>query len=92
MHTPGHGEQLKLRAGRVAWQEIDGETVLLDLAHSRYLGVNAEGTLIWRALAAGTTRGELITQFQEEFGISQARAARDVDAFIADCADRNLLQ
>ena len=76
----------------MAWQEIDGETVLLDLEHSRYLGVNAAGTLVWRALAAGTTRGELIVQLQREFGISEPQAGADVDAFIADCADRNLLQ
>ncbi|MDT5284920.1 MAG: hypothetical protein QOJ20_6115, partial [Mycobacterium sp.] len=41
---------------------------------------------------AGTTRGELIAQLQREFGISDAQAAGDVDSFVADCADRNLLQ
>lgn len=92
MHPQGHGEQLKLREGAVAWQEIDGETVLLDLEHSRYLGVNASGTLVWRALAAGTTRGQLVAQLQREFGISEAQAGGDVDSFIAGCADRNLLQ
>lgn len=92
MHTRGHGEDLKLREGAVAWQEIDGETVLLDLEHSRYLGVNAAGTLMWRALAAGTTRGELIAQLQQEFGITGVQACRDADSFIADCSDRNLLQ
>lgn len=92
MHARGHGEELTLRVGGVAWREIDGETVLLDLEHSRYLGINAAGTLMWRALAAGTTRGELIAQLQREFGISEAHACGDVDSFIADCADRNLLQ
>ena len=92
MHARGHGEELKLREGAAAWQEIDGETVLLDLEHSRYLGVNATGTLIWRALAAGTTRDELVMQLQREFGISEAQAGVDVDSFVVDCASRNLLQ
>jgi hypothetical protein len=92
MHARGHGEELKLREGGVAWQEVDGETVLLDLEHSRYLGVNAAGTLIWRALAVGTTRGELIAQLQREFGIPEAQAGGDVDSFVADCTNRNLLQ
>ncbi len=92
MHARGQDEELKLREGGVAWQEIDGQTVLLDVEHSRYLGINATGTLIWRALVAGTTRCELIAQLQQEFGITQAQASADVDAFIAGCADRNLLQ
>jgi hypothetical protein len=92
MQALGHGEELKLREGGVAWQEVDGETVLLDLEHSRYLGVNAAGTLLWRALAAGTTHDELVAQLKQEFGISEVQACGDVDSFIADCADRNLLQ
>ena len=92
MHAREHGEEFKLREGRVAWQEVDGEIVLLDLEHSCYLGVNAPGALVWRALAAGTTRGELVTQLQREFGITEAQAGTDVDAFITSCANRNLLQ
>jgi hypothetical protein len=92
MQARGHGEELKLREGAVAWREIDGETVLLDLEHSRYIGVNATGTLIWQGLAAGTTRSELIAQLQRKFGISEAQAGGDVDSFIADCTHRNLLQ
>ena len=92
MRAQGHGEELKLREGGVAWQEIDGETVLLDLERSLYLVVNVSGTLMWHALATGTTRGELIAQLQREFGISKEQAGGDVDSFIADCANRNLLQ
>jgi hypothetical protein len=33
-----HGEGLKLRESGVAWREIVGETGLVDLDHSRYLG------------------------------------------------------
>jgi len=56
------------------------------------MGVNASGTRIWSALAAGTTRGELIEQLQRAFGITEAQASADVDAFLADCTSRNLLQ
>ena len=85
-------EELKLREGAVAWQEVDGETILLHVNNSCYMGVNASGTRIWSALAAGTTRGELIEQLQRAFGITEAQASADVDAFLADCTSRNLLQ
>lgn len=92
MTAPGQHDVFILREGAVAWQEVEGEMILLDLENSRYLGVNPSGTLLWRALAGGATRGELSAQLQERFGISAAQADADVDAFLADCADRNLLQ
>ena len=91
MGADGHHEKLKLRDGAVAWQEIDGETVLLDVATSCYLGVNPSGTLLWSALAAGATRGELVERLRRQFEITEAQAAADVDHFLADCARRNLL-
>lgn len=92
MHARRQDEELKLREGAVTWQEVDGETILLDVKSSRYMGVNPSGSLIWAALAAGTNRSKLIEQLQREFGITQAQASADVDAFLADCAGRNLLQ
>ena len=35
---------MRLRDENLTWREIDGETVLLDLAGSKYLTVNAAGT------------------------------------------------
>lgn len=92
MTAPGQDGVMTLREGAVAWQEVEGETILLDLENSRYLGVNASGTVLWRALATGATRGELSARLQREFGISQPQADTDVAAFLADCAGRNLLQ
>lgn len=92
MDPLGQDEELTLREGAVAWQEVDGETILLDVTTSSYLGVNASGSLLWGALAAGTTRRDLTELLQREFGITEAQAVADVDVFLAGCATRKLLR
>jgi hypothetical protein len=83
--------RIKLREGATGWQQVDGETILLDLTASSYLGVNRSGTLLWSALAEGTTRDELIRHLTNTFDIAEDQAGADVDAFLEDCRTRDLL-
>jgi hypothetical protein len=84
--------RVKLREGAVAWQEVDDETIMLDLRTSTYLGVNPSGTVLWSALVKGTTEDELVDRLATTFDISRERATGDVDAFLADCRARDLLE
>jgi hypothetical protein len=83
--------QFKLREGAVAWQQVDGETILLDLTASAYLGANPSGSALWSALAEGATREELVERLCETFDVTKDRAAPDVDAFLRACRDRGFL-
>lgn len=83
--------QVKLRQGAAVWREMDGETVALDVAASDYLGINAAGSALWPALVRGTSRDELGTILQQRFGLDEAAAAADVDAFLSALGDRGLL-
>jgi len=74
--------QVQLRTGQLSWREFDGETVLLDLAASKYLMVNAAGTVLLKHLVGGCTRDDLVTALVDAFGIPAAQAAADVDAFV----------
>lgn len=40
-------------ATQVAWREIDGETVLVDLRRSLMVAVNGSGGRLWRAIQEG---------------------------------------
>lgn len=91
MNAGAANDRIKLREGAIAWQQVDGETILLDLTASSYLGVNRSGTLLWSALAEGTTRNELIRRLTNTFSIAEDQAAADVDAFLEDCRTRDLL-
>ena len=86
------GIQVKLREGAASWREIDGETILLDLDSSKYLGLNRAGTVLWPAIVQGSSRDALVAKLAAEFDLETERAAVDVDAFIAACRERNLLE
>ena len=86
------GSRIKLREGAASWREIDGETILLDLESSKYLGLNRAGTVLWPAIVHGSSREELIERLVAKFDLETEVASRDVDAFIAACRDRNLLE
>ena len=83
--------ELKLRGQGVAWTDVDGEIVALDETSAEYLAANAAGGLLWRALAEGSTRDELVAKLAAEYGLTPERAAADTDAFIAALRERDLL-
>lgn len=82
---------LRLRADDVEWREIDDEIVLLDGRQATYLSTNGSGTLLWRALAAGATREQLVTTLVDAYGIDERRATADADDFVAALSSQGLL-
>ena len=84
--------QLKLRGDGVAWTDVDGEIIALDEASAQYVSANQAGGLLWRALAGGATRDELVVKLAEEYGLTTERATADTEAFIAALKERGLLQ
>jgi hypothetical protein len=82
---------LKLREDALVWREIDGEVVAVDVDASTYLGANLSGTLLWRLLADGASRDELVDALVEGFGIDVDRARADTEAFLASLSARSLL-
>ena len=83
--------ELRLKTGSLAWRHVEDEVIAVDLRSSTYLSAAGSGALLWEALAGGTTRDLLVDLLTGEFGVERDRAAADVDAFIADLADRELL-
>lgn len=83
--------KITLRKGDIAWREIDGELVAVDTRSSTYLSANGTGTALWRALADGTTREELVASLVGEYELDERRATADVDAFIAQLQEHGLL-
>jgi hypothetical protein len=84
--------ELKLRAEGLKWRQMEEEVVALDVESSTYVSANASGTLLWEALAEGTTRDALVDRLVEKFGIDRDQAGADVDEFVADLRARGLLQ
>ena len=85
-------EHLRLRPDAVAWREVDGEVIALGLESSTYFGTNSSGSLLWKRLAEGTTRAELVGELVAAFDLEPSRAEADVDAFLDHLRKRGLLQ
>jgi hypothetical protein len=83
--------ELRLRRDALEWRDIQGEVVAVDVRTSTYVSANASGAVLWRSLAEGTTRDELVARLVEAFGIDQAQAGTDVDRFVDDLRDKALL-
>jgi len=83
---------IRLRRDAVAWREVDGEIVALDLTSSTYLRVNPSGTTLWGLIVEGTTYDALAATLVESYGLDGARAEREVDDFVAMCAEWGLLE
>ncbi len=82
---------LRLRADDLEWKQLDDEIVALDARQARYLAVDGAGVVLWRALDAGATRGQLIAALVDRYGIDAERAGADTDRFLAELTDQELL-
>jgi len=82
---------LRLRTDDLEWREIDDEIVLLDGREATYLSTNGSGSILWRALAAGTTREQLASALVDAYGIDERRATADAEEFVAALASQGLL-
>jgi hypothetical protein len=85
-------ERLRLRQDGLGWRALEGEVVALDSPRGIYLGTNESGTVLWEALAEGTTREELARKLIDLYGIAEDEARRDVDAFLAEAERQELLE
>jgi hypothetical protein len=84
--------QVKLRDSAITWREVDGETIVLDLATSRYVGVNRTGSVLWTQLARGTTADDLADALVDEFEVAPELARDDVATFLGACRKHGWLE
>ncbi len=82
---------MKLRNADLMVQEVDGETVLLDLASSTYFASNSTGTFLLQLLRQERERADLIEALAAQFGLDEAKAGEDVDAFVEALRAQDLL-
>jgi hypothetical protein len=83
--------EITLKQDDVHWREIDGEVIALETRTSRYVATNGSGTVLWRALLAGTTREGLADALVDEYGIDRERAVADADRFLDTLVELDLL-
>ena len=88
----GRLSELRLRKEGLQWREVENEVLALETTGSTYLSANQTGALLWRRLAEGTTRAELVQALVTAYGIDEQSAGADVDSFLAELREHELLE
>jgi hypothetical protein len=76
---------------RVAWQNVDGQVLVMDLAGGRLLGLNPVGSFIWSQLSSGGTPEGIAAAVAERFDVEPERARLDVGAFLEQLQGQKLV-
>jgi hypothetical protein len=75
----------------VLLQEVGGESVLFDLAHETYFGLDPLGTHIWRLLDQGKGLSEISDAIVADYEVQRARAETDLIALVSQLAHAGLV-
>ena len=82
---------MRLRTEDIAWQELDGRLVVLDLTASSYLEANETGTFLAGLLREERSLDDLRDALVAEFGIAPELAEADARAYVDDLRSHGLL-
>lgn len=81
----------RMRPDRLEWRQVEGEVVVLDVKSSQYLALNSSGAVLWPMLSDGVTKDQMVAALVDAFEVDVATATVDVDAFIQDLVDKDLI-
>ena len=89
--TNGDGARYAVREDLLL-EEVDGELLILDLDDNVFFGLDEVGRMIWRALEAGQTLGEIVDRIVARWDVTSDEALEDARAFIDELVERDLLR
>ena len=72
-------------------QEVDGETVLLDLNSEAYFGLDQVGTRIWQLLQEVGELPAVYDIMLDEYDVDGEKLKEDLDALITDLDEAGLI-
>ncbi len=79
-------------SSRCAWQVVEGEAVLLDLAGRRIMGLNPVGSFVFGLMDGARSVEAIAAAVAERFRVDVLRAHADVSAFLEGLSRRGLVE
>ena len=79
-------------ASDVVFRELDGESVLLNLATGTYFGLNASGTRMWQLIEMHRVLEQVAAALADEFDAPASRIEGDLVALVSELEKKGLLQ
>lgn len=75
----------------VVFQEIEGESVLLQLEDARYFGLDDVGTRIWQLILEHGKLDAVFEQMLNEYDVAPEKLRGDLEKLVRELADKKLL-
>ena len=72
-------------------QEVNGETVLLDLEGESYFALNAVGTRIWQLLQSEQTLAEVLDTLSAEYDVGREQLEIELSELLGQLTDAGLV-
>jgi len=72
--------------------ELDGESVILNVADGVYYGLNIGGNRIWELIQQPISVSEIVVTLTAEFDIDQAECRRDVEELLGQLLEKQLIE
>jgi hypothetical protein len=79
------------RSPSMAWQTIDGETVLLNIDGRELMGLNAVGARVWELADGEHTVAQIAEAVTVEFTVGRDEALADVRRFVTELLELGAL-
>ncbi len=73
-------------------RDVQGESVLLNLATESYFGLDEVGTAMWRALVSAASLEEACRTLMDEFDVEPARLRADMEDFVGRLEQAGLVE
>ncbi len=73
-------------------QELQGESVLLNMQTGRYFGLDGVGTRMWTALTTAESLRAACDNLAEEYDVERERLERDLRALVEKLVEHGLVE
>ncbi len=73
-------------------QELQGESVLLNVNTENYYGLDEVGTRMWAVLSEAPSIGQAVDTLLEEYEVERATLESDVDALLTELIEKKLIE
>src|SRR5262245_17760554 len=95
MHTRGEAmdrhADYTIDRERVTWDEIDDETLIINVETGYYFSLDGVGSLIWSMLVAGVDERDMVARIVSEFEVEESTARADLHELVDALATEELV-
>lgn len=79
------------RSKRHLWQELGGESVILDLDAGVYYGLSGVASRAWTLMEAGVRVKALLERLTAEYDVDPARCEADLEKWLREMSNAGLV-